>query len=224
MALALDTHGSGNPTSVTTITTSVTVANNGSTIVVGVGGFTNTFVAVSNVKYNGVAFTQLDSVVNPAGNPGAVNYTFILQNVAAQTANLVITYASTQSFTDYTYAVLSGAATTGQPDNHGVSASVTFTGGTASKSITSNASNCFVFGYADTYVGSDTISASGANQTQLDNPGGASVSAYTQTAVSGSNTFSYTTGSGDVGDIFLVSIAPAPTPSSVSELTMLGVG
>lgn len=213
MSFAVTTHGSVGPTAVSSITQSVVVSTNGSTLIVFVGAYDGTTAnntIVTAVTYNGVALTRLNSSQEPSQNPNSSNYTYVLQNVAAQTANLVITFTGTCSNPTLSWAVISGAATSGGVDNHTVLANTQFNATTGlTASITPVASGAFVWSGCDIGNGAN-LSIGGTNQTALDTYGGGyTEQAYVTNPVTGSVNCTYQNGTTTYGDIFLISLAPA---------------
>lgn len=231
MAIALTAHGSQTPASAASITQSAVVSVSGSTIVVAVTGYdstTQSHTNVTGVTYGGVAMTQVDGIVASGGGGGASNYSFILQNATAGTANIVVSFVASITAPAMAYAVFSGAATSGGADAHNfVNDTATSTATPGNLSVTTVANNAVVWGWGG-FNNNSGGTVAGVNQTQLDQFAGSyGVQGYLTTArtPAGSVILSYTNGSTDMVSIFLVSIAPA---GGVVILTgtslLLGVG
>lgn len=229
MAWAVTTHGAVNPSSVSSITQSVIVSTSGSTLIVFPGAYDGTTAnntIVTGVTYNGVALTRLDASQEPSQNPNSSNYTYVLQNVSAGTANIVVTFTGTCASPAMSWVVVSGVATTGGVDNHGVLANTQFNASTGlTANITPVASGAFVWSGCDIGNGAALV-LGGSNQTALDTYGGNyNEHAYVTNPVTGSVGVTYKNGTTTYGDIFMVSLAPAggtaPTPG---VLLLTGVG
>jgi hypothetical protein len=218
--IILTDHGSSTPAASATITKSAVVAVTGSTLLVAVTGYDSTNglnTHVTSVTYGGTALTQVDGNYGSSG-AGASNYSFILQNCTAGTANIVVTFTASISNPAMEYAVFSGAATSGGPDAHNMIASTSTSAATpGSLSVTTVAANAVVWGWAGFNSNSGGLIA-GSNQTQLDQFAGSyGVAGYTTTPVAtpGSVTMQYSNGTTDLVGIFVISLAPSGTSSPI---------
>lgn len=210
MAYSITTHGSAPPTGVSSITQSVTVSTAGSTLLVFAQAYDGTVsnTIISGVTYNGVSLTRVDNAPSDSGSGSAAS--FMLQNVAAGTHNLVVTFAGTCSNPTVSWTVVSGVATSGGADNHAFAGDTAFNATTGlTVNVTPVAAGAFVWSCCDVYSGG-SLALGGSNMTSLDFfNGNYNGQAYVTNPVTGAVSCTWKNGTTTHGDIFVISLAPS---------------
>lgn len=227
--VALTQYGGVTGSSVSSITQSVVIDNNNSTLVVFPKAYDGTTAAntdISSVKYNGVSLTQLQHyAVGDGGHASQFAnvsfYLYAITGLPAGTHNLVVTWAGAAGSPQFGYEVFANSAAAIDNSNINEFGSVsTYTG-----SITTVSNNALVSS-GITFDNQGSVVTS-AGQQQIYNTGfdAVSMSKVAKTPA-GSVTHTYTNGTPDYYVITMVSIAPyvIPSVSSGSTLLMMGVG
>lgn len=227
--VALTQYGGVTGSSVSSITQSVIIDNNNSTLVVfpkAYDGTTASNTDVSSVTFNGVNLTQLQHyAVGDGGHASQFAnvsfYLYAITGLSAGTHNLVVTWAGAAGSPQFGYEVFANSAAAIDNSNINEFGSVsTYTG-----SITTVANNALVSS-GITFDNQGSVVTS-AGQQQIYNTGFDAVSmSKAAKTPAGSVTHTYTNGTPDYYVIAMVSIAPyvIPSVSSGSTLIMMGVG
>lgn len=173
---------------------------------------------IGTIKYNNVAMTNFLTQTSPIND--ASNDWYYLLNPATGASNFVISYAGTVTSSAVILVEVANAKQTGQVDasSIGTWSAQTAAGGT----VTTVADKSLVISIGASNNGGWSVA--GAQTLVVVDSGGGFVPHGKQNAVTTppGNVVGSFTGASDNGNIFMVSIAPAPDYSSFKSL--LGVG
>jgi hypothetical protein len=204
--------GAVEPTNVSSITQSVPIDYPNSMVVCGPSAYDSAVAdtQIISMTYNSVNMTQLQKDELRGSPDGSSNYLYALGVASAVTANLVATFTGSCTNPTMHYAVFANAAATADNSTLAPNTAVS----TQTGSLTTNADYCIVWSWIG-FAANGSGSANGADQFQL----GSTETGYAISSVSktnkhpaGSVTHTYTNGTTDGSQIFMVSIAPYQLP------------